>query len=117
MRVFSHIKDLKKRIHYNIITDIIKYGQMLPKKYGNWCKLQLNQQRFLSLDTWNYSILICHGSGKYNHYTGFSKTNLESVGGDFGGYVAHYTLDEYFELRDEVDKVVFMREKWGGFKR
>lgn len=117
MKVYNHVKDLKKRIHYDILTDIIKYGQVLPKKHGKWCKLHLSQHKFISLDTWSKNICVCYGSGVFNYWTGFYSFNWQSIGINFGGYKAYYSLDDYFELRDEVKKVVFMQEKWGGFKR
>lgn len=108
--------NLHKKIHNYLIQQINKYGQTFPKKHGMWVRLSLKSDVFLALDTWNRALTFCRGSGVYNYWTGFAWTDRAQIGSDFGYYRSYMTLDQIYALRADVEKAIFMQEKWRGFK-
>ena len=73
-----------------LINIIYKKGKKFPKKHGNWIKLDLFKDYYLSLDSWNGCILFNKGNANYNEWTGFGHNgedfSISCLGGDFGGF-------------------------------
>ena len=75
-------------------TTLVRYisrnGEKFPKKHGNWIKLNLFKDYYLSLDSWNSSIDFQRGLGKYNEWSGFGNEykkqdiRISHLGIDFG---------------------------------
>lgn len=106
--------NLKENIHKELIKNIKRYGQVLPKKHGQWVRLQLIGEYSLRLDTYNGSITIQYITGEYNYHIGFSSKYNIHVGSMWGDFTTNFTLDQYFRLRSTVDKIIFKKTKWSG---
>lgn len=71
---------------------IFKNGKKFDKKHGNWIKLPLFKDYYLSMDSWNGRIDFQKGFGEYEYWLGFgNQFNKEDkficcLGGDFGGF-------------------------------
>jgi hypothetical protein len=82
-----------KETYKLLVGNIYKYGKSFPKKHGNWIKLALFKDYYLSLDSWNGKVLFQRGEGYYNEWTGFgAEFGKEDkyicfLGGDFGEFI------------------------------
>lgn len=91
---------------YNRLVRLIQdNGETYIKKHGNWCKLKLCNELWLTLDTWNRSIHVVSGECRYdNMWTGFADYQEEAyLGLDFGSFECHTTehmLKYYYALAE-----------------
>lgn len=81
---------------YKLLSDFIyKNGKKFEKKHGNWIKLPLFKDYYLSMDSWNGAIKFNRGIGRYEYWLGFGfneetkkfeDKEICHLGLDFGGF-------------------------------
>jgi hypothetical protein len=105
------LENKTKEYYFEKIKKLIyDYGQRFDKKYGNWIKLQYTNDSFFEMDSWNKSIVLKQGSGKYNYWIGFEGEHMEYLGSiDWGGSEVHSNcelLEFYYNnlIKDYHDK-------------
>ena len=67
--------------HKILLNYIHKHGNSFPKKHGNWIKLKLFKDYYLSLDSWNGYISFCKGKGEYDKWLGYGKLGFSEPEG------------------------------------
>lgn len=82
--------DVETERFYILRNIISTFGEIKSKKHGNWIKLNLFNDYFLELDTWNSSILLKQGNGKYKYWTGFEGNVFKRVGIHWGNLEFNY---------------------------
>lgn len=78
-------------------------GESFQKKHGNWMRLNMHDDYWLIMDTWNKAISLVKGQCEYdNMYTGFKDAEkVQTLGIDFGGfrlYVKASEINNYHTL-------------------
>ena len=77
----------KRERHLYLYRLIMDHGQHLPKRHGNWVRLDLNGDFFLQLDSWNKAINLKRGAmAEFNEWTGWKARTISYLGLDWGGY-------------------------------
>lgn len=106
---------MELRDKYNtLVCYILDNGQKFPKKHGNWVKLNLFKDYYLSLDTWNGYISFCKGRGEYNEWLGFGnlgfceseKRNCDKRICFLGGFINN-NVDPKPEREETLDWILF----------
>lgn len=77
--------------HAKLVSLIIKKGETFRKKHGNWIRIKLYDDLWLTLDTWNKAILLVKGKCTYdNMCSGFTDyEEREYIGINFGRFESH----------------------------
>lgn len=83
-----------EQYHSELVSLIHELGEKFPKKHGNWIKLNLDNNCFLQMDSWNKQIHLKQGTGipknkelhKFNDVCGFEGKVWMGMGMAFGGF-------------------------------
>ena len=92
----------RKQIHNEIAKFLYEHGESCNKKHGSWIIFYLPNGTFLQMDSWNKSITQKTGDGDYDYWSGFSGSEVQHYGMDFGGYSFHATYDQYRHLLELI---------------
>jgi hypothetical protein len=91
------------RERYRFLSGLIwDHGLRMPKRHGNWVRLDLNGDFFLQLDSWSRAIDLMRGDKEqFNEFIGWKASrHIYHLGIDFGGYepnVSAAILEEIIE--------------------
>ena len=80
----------KSPIYENCIDRIMKHGERFPKKHGEWYRIKVFGDYWITLDTWNWAIRVHKGKCDYSgndiwgNLVCFWFDNIETLAYDFG---------------------------------
>ena len=99
-------KEELHKLHNRLVDLIFKYGEQFDKKHGTWIKLEVGENKFLELDTWNSNPQLKMGNGEYEYWTGFSpREALVNFGIDFGGFQTYASKNQYEETIKDIESL------------
>lgn len=98
LRIIETYLGLRLENYHDILANLIyKYGEKFEKKHGYWIKLNLEDNKFLEMDSHNHGITLKMGSGDYDKWLGFFGKEIIYFGINFGGYSGHADKNQYRE--------------------
>ena len=104
LKIIETYLGLRLENYHDILTNLIlKYGEKFEKKHSNWIKLDLDDGKFLEMDSHNYAITLKMGSGEHDKWLGFSGEELIYFGINFGGFESHADKVQYRETINDVE--------------
>lgn len=98
-----------------IKSAIIEHGNIQPKKHGNWICLELDDETFFSLDTWNGAIHYKSGKPQYNYWLGFEGKEIAYLGlastAWRGNDPLPLSVEEYISFCDKIGSFLKRKEE------
>jgi hypothetical protein len=105
MKIVEDYLGLRLENYHDILTHLIyKHGKKFEKKHGYWIKLDLEDNKFIEMDSHNQAITLKMGSGEpYDKWMGFPGEKLIYFGINFGGYEGKADKNQYRETIKEIE--------------